>query len=92
MSSPDLPKQGQSYGTLEKHLKSSSVDAHMSHQLASLSSFGHALFKSVKSTQSLHFLFFFFTTTMLASQSGKNTSLMAPVYFNFSTSSFTAVA
>ena len=37
---------------------------------ASKWSFGQALFKSVKSTHTRHFPFFFFTTTVLASYSG----------------------
>ena len=44
----------------------------------------------MKSTQTLHLPFFFFTTTVLANHSGKTTSLMALALFNFSTSSFTA--
>ena len=38
MSSPNFLKQGQSYGTLEKHLESSFADAHMWHWPTSLSS------------------------------------------------------
>ena len=36
-------------------------------------SLGHALFKSVKLTQTLHFPFFFFIPTILDNQSRKNT-------------------
>jgi len=39
-------------------------------------SFGHALFKSVKSTHILHFPFAFFTRTTLANYSGYWISLM----------------
>ena len=38
MSSPNFLEQGQSYGTLEKHLESSFADAHMWHWPTSLSS------------------------------------------------------
>ena len=55
-------------------------------------SFGHALFRSVKSTQTRHFPFFFLTTTGLASQSGYLTSVIDPTLSNFSTSSFIAAA
>ena len=48
-------------------------------------SFGHARFKSVKSKQTLHLSFFFFTTTVFASHSGKKTSFTAPASFNFLT-------
>ena len=40
-------------------------------------SFGHALFTSVKSMQSHHFLFAFLTRTTLANQLGYSTSRMA---------------
>ena len=40
-------------------------------------SFGQALFKSVKSIQTLHFPFFFFTTTVFESQIGYCTSRIA---------------
>ena len=53
-------------------------------------SFGQARLRSVKLTQTLHFPFLFFTTTVFDSHLGKNTSLIAPAYFNFSISSFTA--
>ena len=53
-------------------------------------SLGHTLFRFVKSTQTLHFPFFFFTTILLASQFGKNTSFMVRACFSFSTSSFMA--
>ena len=53
-------------------------------------SFRQAQLMSVKSTQTLYFLFFFFTTTVFDSHLGKNTSLIAPICFNFSTSSLTA--
>ena len=53
-------------------------------------SFGHAQFKSIKSTQALHFPFLFFTTIVFGNHSGKNTSLIAPTYLSFSTSSFMA--
>lgn len=39
--------------------------------------------------QTLHFQFFFFTTTVLDNHSGKHVSLIAPTCFNFFTSSFT---
>ena len=50
-------------------------------------SFGHDLFRSVKSMQTLHLSFFFLMTTMLASHSGYWTSLMNPVFYRFLTSS-----
>ena len=49
-------------------------------------SFGHAQFKSVKSMQTLHLPFFFFTTTVFASHSGKKISLIALASFNLLTS------
>ena len=52
-------------------------------------SFGHALFKSVKSTHILHFPFAFFTRTTLASHSGYCISLMCPTLSSFCVSSFT---
>ena len=55
-------------------------------------SFGHALSRSVKSMQTLHFPFFFFTTTGFASHSGYWTSRMEPIFRSLSTSSFTALA
>ena len=55
-------------------------------------SFGHALFRSVKSTQTRHFPFFLLTTTGLASQSRYLTSVIDPTLRNFLTSSFTAEA
>ena len=55
-------------------------------------SFGHALLRSVKSTHTRHFLFFYFTTTGLQSQSGYLTSAMDPTLRSFSTSSLTAPA
>ena len=55
-------------------------------------SLGQALFRSEKSMHTLHFLFFFFTATGLASQSGYFTSLIDPILSNRSTSSFTALA
>lgn len=55
-------------------------------------SFGHALLMSVKSTQTLHFQFFFLTTTGLASQSGYFTSRIEPTFKSFYTSSFTVLA
>jgi len=53
-------------------------------------SFGQALLRSVKSTQTLHLPFFFFTTTGFAIQSGHFASVMDPILNNFSTSAFTA--
>ena len=53
-------------------------------------SFGHARFKSVKSTQILHLPFFFFTTTVFTSHSGKKTSFIAPTSFNLLTFCLTA--
>ena len=53
-------------------------------------SFGHALLRSVKSTHTRHFPFFFFTTTGLASQSGYLTSVMDPTLRSFLTLSLTA--
>ena len=55
-------------------------------------SFGQALFRSVKSTQTLHLPFFFFTTTGFASQSGYFVSVMELILNSFSTSAFTASA
>ena len=55
-------------------------------------SFGQALSRSVKSTQTRHFPFFFLTTKGLVSQSGYLTSVMDPTLSIFSTSSLTAVA
>ena len=55
-------------------------------------SFGQALLRSVKSMQTLHFSFLFFTTTGSASQSGYWTSRMEPVFRSLSASSFTALA
>jgi len=55
-------------------------------------SYGQALFRSVKSTQTLHFPFFFFTTAGFAIQSGYFASVMDPIFNNFSTSAFTASA
>ena len=55
-------------------------------------SFGQALFRSVKSTQTRHFPYFFLTTTGLASQSGYLTFVIDSTLSNFSTSSFTAEA
>ena len=55
-------------------------------------SFGHALLRSVKSMHTLHFPFFFFTTTGFASQSGYWTLQMEPIFRSLSTSSFTALA
>lgn len=49
-----------------------------------------ARLRLVKSMQTLHFPFFFFTIIVFDSHLGKNTSLIAPAYFNFSTSSFAA--
>ena len=54
-------------------------------------SFGHARFKLVKSTKTLHFLFFFFTTTVFASYSRKKASFIAPTFFNLLTSCLTAL-
>ena len=54
--------------------------------------FGHALFKSMKSTQTLHLPFFFFITIVFANHSGKKISLIAPTSFNLLTSNFTASA
>ncbi|XP_019256703.1 PREDICTED: zinc finger BED domain-containing protein RICESLEEPER 2-like [Nicotiana attenuata] len=51
-------------------------------------SFGHALFRSVKSTHILYFLFFFLTITTLAIHLGYFASLMEPFSNNFSTSSW----
>ena len=53
-------------------------------------SFGHALLTSVKSMQSRHLSFTFFTNTTLASHSGYSTSLIAPVWRSFPTSSLIA--
>jgi len=55
-------------------------------------SFGQALLKSVKSTQTLHLPFFFFTTTGFASQSRYFASVMESILSNFSISAFTASA
>jgi len=55
-------------------------------------SFGQALLRSVKSTQTLHLPFFFFTTTGFAIQSGYFASVTDPILNNFSTSAFTASA
>ena len=55
-------------------------------------SFGQALLRSVKSTQTRHFAFFFLTTTGLASQSGYLTYVIDPTLSNFLTLSFTAEA
>ena len=55
-------------------------------------SFRHALLRSVISTHTRHSLFFFFTTTGLASKSGYQTSVMDPTLRSFSTSSLTKPA
>ncbi|KAM7521604.1 hypothetical protein LguiA_011506 [Lonicera macranthoides] len=55
-------------------------------------SLGQALFKSVKSTHTLHFPLFFLTTTGLDIHSGKSASRIAPALSNFWTSSSTAIA
>ncbi|WZZ50667.1 hypothetical protein YC2023_050774 [Brassica napus] len=55
-------------------------------------SYGHALLRSVKLMHTLHFPFFFLTTTGFASQSGYWTSRMEPIFRSLSTSSFTALA
>ena len=63
-------------GTLEGHLRSSSEDGLRLHQPAGLcEAWGKdlsdkPLFKSVKSMQTRHFSFFFFTITVLANHSG----------------------
>lgn len=54
--------------------------------------FGQALFKYVKFTETLHFSFFFFTTIVLASQSGYFTSRIDLAFKSFSTSSLTPYA
>ncbi|MFS7922009.1 hypothetical protein Hanom_Chr03g00243591 [Helianthus anomalus] len=51
-------------------------------------SLGHALFRSVKSTHTLHFPFFFWTTTTLANHFGYFTSLIIPARSSLSTSSW----
>ena len=48
--------------------------------------------QSVKSMQTLHFSFFFFSITGLASRSGYCTSLINPIFRSLSTSSLTALA
>ena len=53
-------------------------------------SFGQALFKFVKSTQTRHFLLFFFTTTVLTNHSGWKTSLIAPACLSYVTLFLTA--
>ena len=53
-------------------------------------SFGHALLLSVKSMQSRHLSFAFLTSTTLASHSGYSTSLIAPAWRSFPTSSLMA--
>ena len=50
-------------------------------------SFGHALLTSVKSMQSHHLPFAFLTSTTLAIHSGYSTSLIAPAWRSFPTSS-----
>src|SRR3989337_909303 len=50
-------------------------------------SFGHALFRSVKSMQSLHFLFALHTTTGFANHVGCNTPLTKPAASSFLISS-----
>jgi len=55
-------------------------------------SFGQALLWSVKSTQTFHLPFFFYTTTGFASQSIYFASVMESILSNFSTSAFTASA
>lgn len=52
-------------------------------------SFRHALLRSVKSTQTGHFPFFFSTMTGLASQSGYLTSVLDPTLRSFLTLSLT---
>ena len=52
--------------------------------------FGHALLTSVKSMQSRHLPFAFLTSTTLASHSRYSTSLIAPAWRSFSTSSLNA--
>jgi len=54
------------------------------------SSFGQALFRSVKSIHIYHFPFFFFTGTVLASHVGYLTSLMTLASNNLWTSALTA--
>jgi len=51
-------------------------------------SFGQALLRSVKSTQTLHFSFFFWTTTTLANHLGNFTSLIIFALRSLSTSSW----
>ena len=55
-------------------------------------SFGHALLRSVKSTQTRHLPFFFFTTTGLASHTGYLTSGIKPASRSLMTSALTASA
>ena len=52
-------------------------------------SFGHALFRSVKSTHTLQDPFFFLTTSGLASHSRYLTSIMEPAFVRSSTYAFT---
>lgn len=54
-------------------------------------SFGQALFMSVKSTHILHYPFFHFTNTTLATHFGYCTSLIDPMVSSFSTSSLVAL-
>ena len=53
-------------------------------------SLGHARLTSVKSMQSRHFLFTFFTSTTLANHLGYSTSLTAPALRSLPTSSLIA--
>ena len=53
-------------------------------------SFGHAWLMSVKSMQSRHLPFAFLMSTTLANHSGYSTSLIAPAWRSFPTSSFIA--
>ena len=53
-------------------------------------SLGHARLTSVKSMQSRHLPFFFFTSTTLANHSRYSTSLIAPAWRSLSTSSLIA--
>jgi len=50
------------------------------------------MIRSVKSMQTLHLPFFFFTTTGFASQLGYFASVIEPILNSFSTSAFTASA
>ena len=76
MFSPDCLRPVVFDGILGRHLGNSSKDGLPLCPPTGLSeergkgSFGQALFKSVKSTHTRHFPFFFFTTMMLANHLG----------------------